>query len=137
MIASPVLGKLSDKVGAHRILTYALIGASLFLIPQALVDSVWQLILVRFLMGVFMGGLLPSVNALIRSYTPDGKESRAFGFNSSTLALGNMAGSLIGGFMAGYIGIEGLFIVSGCMLLLNTVWVRFMLYKATPIRLFR
>lgn len=137
MITSPVLGKLSDRVGAHRILTYALIGASLFLIPQAFVGTVWQLILVRFLMGVFMGGLLPSVNALIRSYTPDGKESRAFGFNSSTLALGNMTGSLIGGFLAGYIGIEGLFIVSGAMLLVNTVWVRFKLYDATPLRLFR
>lgn len=137
MITSPVLGKLSDRVGAHRILTYALIGASLFLIPQAFVGTVWQLILVRFLMGVFMGGLLPSVNALIRSYTPDGKESRAFGFNSSTLALGNMTGSLIGGFLAGYIGIEGLFIVSGAMLLINTVWVRFKLYDATPLRLFR
>ncbi|WHY21273.1 MFS transporter [Paenibacillus sp. G2S3] len=137
MLASPLLGKLSDKVGAHRILTYALIGASLFLIPQAFVTSVWQLIIVRFLMGIFMGGLLPSVNALIRSYTPDGKESRAFGFNGSTLSLGNMLGAIIGGFLSGYIGIEGLFIISGSLLLLNTVWVRVKLYKATPPRLFR
>ncbi|ULO05729.1 MFS transporter [Paenibacillus sp. 19GGS1-52] len=137
MIASPVLGKLSDKVGAHRILTFALIGAAVFLIPQAFVTSVWQLIVVRFLMGVFMGGLLPSVNALIRSYTPDGKESRAFGFNSSTLALGNMLGAIIGGFLSGYIGIEGLFILSGIFLLINTVWVRLKLYKKTEPRLFR
>ncbi len=137
MLASPLLGKLSDKVGAHRILTYALIGAALFLIPQAFVTSVWQLIVVRFLMGVFMGGLLPSVNALIRSYTPDGKESRAFGFNSSTLALGNMLGAVIGGFLSGYIGIEGLFIISGGFLLINTVWVRFKLYKPGRHQLFR
>ncbi|MRN52822.1 MFS transporter [Paenibacillus sp. LC-T2] len=137
MIASPVLGKLSDRVGAHRILTFALIGAAVFLIPQAFVTSVWQLIAVRFLMGVFMGGLLPSVNALIRSYTPDGKESRAFGFNSSTLALGNMLGAIIGGFLSGYIGIEGLFILSGIFLLINTVWVRLKLYKKTEPRLFR
>lgn len=137
MIASPVLGKLSDRVGAHRILTFALIGAAVFLIPQAFVTSVWQLIVVRFLMGVFMGGLLPSVNALIRSYTPDGKESRAFGFNSSTLALGNMLGAIIGGFLSGYIGIEGLFILSGIFLLINTVWVRLKLYKKTEPRLFR
>jgi MFS family permease len=88
-------------------------------------------------MGIFMGGLLPSVNALIRSYTPDGKESRAFGFNGSTLSLGNMLGAIIGGFLSGYIGIEGLFIISGSLLLLNTVWVRLKLYKATPPRLFR
>ncbi|WP_310832616.1 MFS transporter [Paenibacillus pedocola] len=137
MLASPLLGRLSDKVGAHRILTYALIGASLFLIPQAFVTSVWQLIIIRFLMGVFMGGLLPSVNALIRSYTPDGKESRAFGFNSSTLALGNMLGAVIGGFLSGYIGIEGLFIISGGFLLINTVWVRLKLYKPTRHHWFR
>ncbi|MHA6529772.1 MFS transporter [Paenibacillus sp. BAC0078] len=137
MLASPLLGKLSDKVGAHRILTYALVGAAVFIIPQAFVTSVWQLIVVRFLMGVFMGGLLPSVNALIRSYTPEGKDSRAFGFNSSMLALGNMLGAVIGGFLAGYIGIEGLFLISGGFLLVNTVWVRLKLYKGHAPRLFR
>lgn len=130
MIASPLLGRVSDKVGAHRVLTIALVGASLTLIPQAFVHSVWQLVVVRFCMGIFMGGLLPSVNALIRSYTPDGMESRAFGFNSSTLALGNMLGATIGGVLSGFIGIEGLFVVSGCLMLLNTVWVRRHLYSA-------
>lgn len=103
------------------------------LIPQAFVQTVWQLILVRFVMGVFMGGLLPSVNALIRGYTPDSMISRAFSFNTSTLALGNMLGAIIGGFLAGFIGIEGLFIVSGSLLLLNMVWVRLKLYKR-PVR---
>ncbi|MFD3258002.1 MFS transporter [Paenibacillus lentus] len=129
MITSPVLGRVSDKIGAHRILTYCLIGAAATLIPQAFVQNVWQLIIIRFLMGVFMGGLLPSVNALIRHYTPDGMESRAFGFNSSTLALGNMLGALIGGFLSGYIGIEGIFIISGVLLIGNTVWVRLKLYS--------
>lgn len=128
MLVSPLLGKVSDNIGAHRVLTLSLIGAAATLIPQAFVDSVWQLIIVRFLLGMFMGGLLPSVNALIRFYTPDGMESRAFGFNSSTLALGNMLGSLIGGFLSGYIGIEGIFIISGILLVINTVWVRWKLY---------
>lgn len=137
MIASPILGRLSDKIGAHRILTYALIGTGLTLIPQAFVQSVWQLILVRFMMGVFMGGLLPSVNALIRSYTPDGMESRSFGFNTSSLALGNMLGAVIGGFLAGFIGIEGLFITSGCLLIINMLWVRRKLFASKPAPKFR
>lgn len=137
MVTSPVLGRFSDKFGAHRVLTYSLIGAALTLIPQAFVTTVWQLILVRFLMGIFMGGLLPSVNALIRSYTPDGMESRAFGFNSSTMALGNMLGSLIGGFLSGFIGIEGLFITSGILLLCNTIWVRMKLYAKPKAALFK
>lgn len=137
MIASPILGKFSDKVGAHRILTYALIGTGLTLIPQAFVQSVWQLIIVRFMMGVFMGGLLPSVNALIRSYTPDGMESRSFGFNTSALALGNMLGAIIGGFLSGFIGIEGLFLVSGSLLIINMIWVKTKLYSNKPAPNFR
>ncbi|WP_339169441.1 MFS transporter [Paenibacillus sp. FSL R5-0341] len=129
MAMSPILGKLSDRIGPHKVLTFSLIGTGLMLIPQAFVQTVWQLIMVRFMMGVFMGGLLPSVNALIRSYTSDSMISRAFSFNTSTLALGNMLGAIIGGFMAGFIGIEGLFIVSGGLLLLNMVWVRLKLYK--------
>ncbi|KKO52811.1 MFS transporter [Paenibacillus sp. DMB20] len=137
MIAAPLLGRLSDKVGAHRVLTFALIGTGLTLIPQAFVTSVWQLIIVRFMMGVFMGGLLPSVNALIRSYTPDGMESRAFGFNTSALALGNMLGAVIGGFLSGFIGIEGLFVVSGSLLIINMIWVRLKLYANKPTPNFR
>ncbi|WP_322922612.1 MFS transporter [Paenibacillus campi] len=128
MLTAPFLGKISDKYGAHRVLTFSLIGAALTLIPQAFVQNVGQLLAIRFLMGLCMGGLLPSVNSLIRSYTPDGMESRAFGFNSSTNALGNMTGSVMGGVLAGFIGIEGLFIMSGMLLLLNMMWVRSKLY---------
>lgn len=131
MVSSPILGRVSDRVGAHRVLLVALAGTAMMLIPQAFVQSVTQLAAVRFMMGVFMGGLLPSVNALIRSYTPEGMESRAFGFNTSALALGNMLGAVIGGVLSGFIGIEGLFIMSGCMLLVNMVWVRLKLYKHT------
>ncbi|MNO02674.1 hypothetical protein D3C81_2231490 [compost metagenome] len=53
------------------------------------------------------------------------------------LALGNMMGAVIGGFLSRYIGIEGLFIISGGFLLVNTVWVRLKLYKVTEHRLFR
>lgn len=128
MLMAPILGKVSDKYGAHRVLTFSLIGAGLMLIPQAFVQNVEQLIIVRFMMGICMGGLLPSVNSLIRYYTPDGMESRAFGFNSSTTALGNMTGAVMGGVLAGFIGIEGLFIMAGVLLLLNMVWVRTKLY---------
>lgn len=128
MICSPILGKISDKIGSHRILTICLVGAACCLIPQAFVTQVWQLAAVRFALGIFMGGLLPSVNSLIRKFTPDGMESRAYSFNSSTLALGNMVGPIVGGLLSGVIGIEGIFIMSGILLLLNTLWTRFSLY---------
>ncbi|TVY00429.1 MFS transporter [Cohnella terricola] len=122
MICSPLLGKLSDRIGAIRILLIALGGAAVMLIPQAFVGTVGQLLVFRFLLGCFMGGMIPTVNSLVRKYTPDGMESRAFGFNSSALSLGNMMGPVIGGALSGFIGIEGLFILSGVLLLATCLW---------------
>ncbi|GGG15687.1 MFS transporter [Paenibacillus abyssi] len=127
MVASPLLGRLSDKIGAERILYVALIGSAIMFIPQAFVGSVWQLLVARFALGVFLGGLIPSVNALIRKFTPEGMESRAYSFNSSTLSLGNMAGPVIGGLISGWTGIGGVFLVSAVLLFANAAWVRYSL----------
>ncbi|MFC4778631.1 MFS transporter [Paenibacillus sp. GCM10023252] len=124
MVASPLLGRLSDRIGAERILAVALLGSAVSFIPQAMASTVWQLLLSRFLLGIFLGGLIPSVNALIRKYTPDGMESRAYSFNSSTLSLGNMVGPITGAALSGWIGISGLFLLSGGLMAVNAIWVR-------------
>lgn len=123
MAASPLLGRLSDRFGAHRVLVISLIGAGLAFFPQAMVTDVWQLLAARFLLGIFMGGLLPSIYALIRKYTPDGMESRSYSFNSSSISLGNFLGPVTGGAVSGVIGIRGIFILSGALLLLNAAWL--------------
>jgi MFS family permease len=123
MLASPLLGRLSDRIGANRVLQACLIGAALVLIPQAWAPNVGVLIALRFLQGMFMGGLLPSVNALIRLHTPDGMESRAFSFNASVVSLGNLIGPVLGGVLAVWIGIRGIFLLGGLMFLVNAWWV--------------
>lgn len=123
MVASPILGKTADRIGHEKVLIFCLIGAALSFVPQVFVDNVWQLVATRFLLGVFMGGMLPSVNALLRIHTPDGMESRAFGYNSSAFSLGNVLGPLLGGALVGWIGIRGLFIFAFAMLLANAAWV--------------
>ncbi|BBI34867.1 MFS transporter [Cohnella abietis] len=122
LISAPLLGRLSDRIGPTRILLISLAGAGVMLIPQAFVGSVSQLLIFRFLLGCFMGGLIPTVNSLIRKHTPDGMESRSYGFNSSALSLGNMLGPVMGGLLSGLIGIEGLFILSGILLFLTCIW---------------
>lgn len=122
LFSAPLLGRLGDRIGSKPILLISLLGMSIMTLPQAFVDSVGQLLVLRFLQGCFMGGLVPTVNALIRRYTPDGKESRAFGFNASALALGSMIGPVVGGALSGLIAIEGLFVLSSVMLLVTFVW---------------
>ncbi|WP_308634809.1 MFS transporter [Paenibacillus silvisoli] len=124
MVAAPLLGRLSDRIGQERILAISLIGAALMFIPQSFAGSAWQLLLFRLLQGCFLGGLIPSVNALVRRFTPDGMEARAFSLNSSMLALGNMIGPIVGGLVSGWTGIRGVFLISSGLFLLNAVWVR-------------
>lgn len=123
MAASPLLGRLSDRIGAQKVLYVSLIGAAITFIPQAFATHVWQLFAARFLLGLFMGGLIPSVNSLIRKYTPDGMESRSYGFNSSFLSLGNMVGPIVGGVLSGWTGFSGVFLLAAILMLLNGLWV--------------
>jgi DHA1 family multidrug resistance protein-like MFS transporter len=124
MIASPLLGKLGDRIGAERILSVCLLGGAVTFIPQAFVQNLWELIASRFFLGIFIGGLLPSVYSLIRKYTPSGMESRAYSFNSSTLSLGNMLGPVVGGLLSGWISIRGIFLLSAFLMVLNSFWVK-------------
>jgi MFS family permease len=123
LIASPILGKLGDRIGHKQILLISLLGAVITLVPQAFVNQFWIFLVLRFLFGICMGGLIPSINALVRTITPKGMESRAYGFNSSFLSLGNFLGPIVGGFCAGAIGIDGVFLLSAAILLLNLLWL--------------
>lgn len=133
MIASPLLGKLSDRLGgAERILLYSLLASVVVTGLQAFVPNITSLLILRFLQGICMGGMLPSVNSLVRKFTPNGMESRAYSFNASFLSLGNMIGPIIGGVCSVWIGIEGIFIVGAVMMLINAWWTQRSL-KPTPL----
>lgn len=131
MIASPILGRLSDRIGSVKILAVCLVGAAVSFIPQALVSNIWQLLAARFMLGIFMGGMLPSVQMLIRTYTPNGMESRSYSFNTSALALGNMLGPVVGGTLSSWIGIRGLFTMAAVLLFANMLWVRKSLIRSS------
>jgi len=127
MLASPVLGKIGDKIGAEKILLLSLLGAALSFIPQALATDVWHLLIARFCLGLFLGGLVPTVNALLGKHSPRGMETRTYSFNSSFISLGNVIAPIAGGVLSGWIGINGLFYVSAVLMLLNGIWAWFSL----------
>ncbi len=123
MLTSAPLGKISDRFGAHYVLMSALAGVALFFIPIAFVTTIWQLVVLRFFVGLCLGGLLPAANTLILLHAPTGMESRTYSFSNSAMYLGNMIGPIIGGGVIAYIGIRGLFLVSALILVMNVAVV--------------
>ena len=134
IIAAPGLGKLSDKIGPQKVMLAALIAAGILFIPQAFVTNPWQLIALRFLLGLTLGGLIPSVNTLIKRITPDPLTGRVFGFNMSAGYLGAFAGAVLGGQTAAWFGIRYVFFITSALLLLNAGWVYFRVYRKLNIQ---
>lgn len=126
IIAAPRLGKLSDRIGARKVILMALIAAGIIFIPQAFVKNPWQLMMLRFVLGLATAGLTPSVNVIVRKISPEHLIGRIFGFSISAQYLGTFSGSILGGQIAAMFGIRSVFIVTGSLLLTNAFWV----YKA-------
>ncbi|GED61327.1 MFS transporter [Brevibacillus formosus] len=129
VFASPQLGRLGDRFGSQKVLFFSLLAAAIIFIPQGLVHTVWQLVVLRFLLGLSLGGLLPSVNALLRRATPVHMVSRVYGYNNSFVSIGSMLGPMIGGFLAGYVSISGVFYMTSAFLFINAGWVYYSFFR--------
>jgi len=129
IITAPKLGKLSDRIGVHKVMLVALAAAGIIFIPQAFVTNPWQLMGLRFILGLTAAGLTPSVNVLIKKITPAPITGRVFGFAISAGYLGVFGGSILGGQVAAWFGVQYVFLITSALLLLNAVWVYFNVYK--------
>jgi MFS family permease len=110
VLSASRLGRLADRIGHTRVITGALLAAALLLLPQAYVTNEWQLVGLRFLMGVALGGLLPCITSVIRHNVPEGGVGRALGLATSTQYLGQVLGPVMGGFVGGQIGMRAVFL---------------------------
>jgi MFS transporter, DHA1 family, multidrug resistance protein len=116
-IATRQWGKLGDRIGYEKVLSFLLVLASILIVPQALVTELWQLVLLRFLFGMAIGGLIPCITAYIRQEAPVSMQGELMGYNQSFRFLGNVIGPVLGGTLSGFIGISSVFYVTGALFL--------------------
>ncbi len=130
IVSAPRLGRLADRIGAQKVLLASLIIAAFLYLPQAYVGNAYQLMVLRFILGLAVGGLQPSIQALIRRYTPTSLQGRAFGFNSSFMFAGNLVGPLLGGFVSSVWRIESVFYVTSILFIFDALWLYYSLYRS-------
>jgi MFS family permease len=92
------------------------------LIPQAFVANAWQLLALRFLMGMSLAGLLPSINATIRHNVPDGAAGTILGYATSAQYAGQVVGPLVGGFVGGHFGMRAVFLATSLLLAVGAAY---------------
>jgi DHA1 family tetracycline resistance protein-like MFS transporter len=98
-VCSPILGRLSDRVGRRPVLLLSILGTSLGFLIMGLAQTLWLLFLARILDGV-TGGNISTAAAYIADVTPPEERSRGMGLIGAAFGIGLIIGPAVGGLMS-------------------------------------
>jgi DHA1 family multidrug resistance protein-like MFS transporter len=123
-VAAVTMGKTSDKLGHRRILVLTTGFLGLFCFPQALAQTIPQLLGIRVLASVASGGMSPAVNALMAGICPRNCLGRIYGLTSAASSVGMSIGPSVGGWLAATAGLRLPFVLMGALMLLLALMVQ-------------
>ncbi len=123
-LGSIVGGRLAVRFGARRVIIWTLLFAGISALPQAEVDSVALLWVLRVVTGLFLGIAVPVANLAIRSAVRSERQGEAFGVAATATSAGNAVGPVAGGLLAASFGFGAPFLVPGvCMVAVSLlIW---------------
>jgi DHA1 family multidrug resistance protein-like MFS transporter len=105
------------------VLLISLLGAAAMTFPQAVTDSFPLFLAERFAVGLFVGGVVPTLNALVGRSSEPSERSAVFGVMSSATFLGGFLGPLTGGALAAMMGLPAAFVSTAVLMLAAYAWV--------------
>jgi MFS transporter, DHA1 family, multidrug resistance protein len=124
VVASPLWGRLADRIGGRLLLLRTVFGFAALNALSAMATDVWQLAVLRLLMGA-LGGFTAVALTLASLSAPPEQTTRAIALVQSAQILGQMVGPAFGGLVADHWGIRaaffgssGLAVVAGVNMLL-------------------
>ena len=99
LIASPILGEISDRFGRRPVLIFSLAGTVLSFVMLALAHSVFMLFLARIVDGL-SGGNISTARAYVADITEPKDRARAYGIIGAAFGLGFIMGPALSGVLA-------------------------------------
>ncbi|NLC38581.1 MAG: multidrug efflux MFS transporter [Clostridia bacterium] len=122
-ISLPFITRNSDRWGHRKVLIICFLGGAIFYFPQGLAGNLTILIILRFIYGLFLGGILPMINSLTGLLTPASHQGKVYGLTSSAFFLGGFVGPVSGGFLAAKFGFTAIFFLTAFLLVFNAILV--------------
>jgi len=108
-ISSVYLGNLGDRVGHGRVLIASAAASVVLFLPQPFVTTTWQLVVLQALSGFAVGGMIPSVAALMNLWAPSGNQGATYGLDTSVNAAARSISPMLAAGVAYWIGLRGVF----------------------------
>jgi len=109
---SVYLGRLGDRIGHGRVVLWSGGVTAVCFVPQAFVTDVWQLLGLQALTGAGVGGLVPSLSALLARQCRSGDEGCVYGIDNSITSIGRALAPLLGAFCAVWFSLRGAFLAT-------------------------
>ena len=117
-------GQIAEHGSAKKFIAYTIVAWGILAIMSGFATNITQLLILRFLLGVAEGGVMPAVLTIVRHWFPSEERGRATAF----VIMNNPIASIITGPLSGYIIVKYnwhyVFIIEGIIsLLLILVWL--------------
>ncbi|WP_213991286.1 multidrug efflux MFS transporter [Sodalis sp. dw_96] len=125
-VVAPLWGSLADRKGRKLMLLRASLGMAVVIALQGFAQNVYQLFLLRALMGL-TSGYIPNAMALVASQVPRDKSGWALGTLSTGQVAGVIVGPLLGGFMADHLGLRTVFLVTSLLMFVSFLITLFLI----------
>src|SRR5207237_10154395 len=100
MLASPLWGRLSDRIGRRPVLMASMLAAALAYLWFGLASALWMLFAARAFAGACAGNIA-AAQAYIADVTPPERRARGMGMIGAAVGLGFIIGPALGGLVAG------------------------------------
>jgi MFS family permease len=119
-LAAPVWGRIADRYGLKLMAIRITLALFVIWALTAFVQNVHQLLLLRFLLGLF-GGFNAFSISLATQLSPKDRVGRVIGTLQAVQISSTAVGPFVGGILAGWIGIRHTFLVTSFMSLLSLI----------------
>ncbi|HZS47965.1 MAG TPA: MFS transporter [Blastocatellia bacterium] len=124
-LATPILGRLSDRYGRRPILFFSLAGTSLAFLTMGFANALWLLFVARIVDGI-TGGNISTAQAYIADVTTPENRAKGLGMIGAAFGLGFIIGPAIGGVLSKF-GLPVPFLFASALAAANAILLYFRL----------
>jgi MFS family permease len=123
-LSAVIMGWYSDNYGRRAALQVSLVSFSIFTMAIAITTSYWEILVLRFVAGLGLGGLWGVISAYISETWPIHQRGRAAAFALSSFPLGVALAAYFAGHIIPEYGWRAVFWTSGLALLVS-IYIHF------------
>lgn len=126
-VGAAALGPLADRIGRRKHIIASMIFIVIGMTLSGLAPSFTAFLVFRFFAGLFLGGIVPSINVLVSEYANDKRRGTVMGVYGIGFSLGSATGGFLSVWLIGNWGWQGPYFFSAICTALLLVWCIFSL----------